>query len=98
MNILAALIERLPSSWIRTAGNWRGRSRSLKKLTDWLPGLLHHREGWIRRGVGQGLRFNVAQSNVGFLLGTHDPEVQCAFQQLLRPGMNVYDVGANVGF
>jgi FkbM family methyltransferase len=35
---------------------------------------------------------------VGFLLGTHDPEVQYAFFRLLQPGMTVYDIGANVGF
>jgi FkbM family methyltransferase len=98
MNLLATLVESVPSSWIRTAGALRGRSRSLKKLTDWLPQLLRHREGRIRHGVGRGLRFNTAHSAVGFLLGTHDPEVQFAFEQLLRPGMTVYDVGANVGF
>jgi FkbM family methyltransferase len=98
MNILASLVESLPSSWIRTAGAWRGRSRSLKKLTDWLPALLRHREGRIRHGVGRGLRFNTGHSAVGFLLGTHDPDVQLALEQLLRPGGTVYDIGANVGF
>jgi hypothetical protein len=98
MKDLAPLLRILPSSWIQTAGRLRGRSRTLKRLTDWLPGLLRHREAVIPHGVGRGLRFNAAHSAVGFLLGTHDPEVQQAFAQRLRPGMTVYDIGANVGF
>jgi FkbM family methyltransferase len=84
----------VPSSWIRQAGRWRW----LKAATDWLPALLHHQEGLIQRGPGRGLRFNAANSAVGFLLGAHDADVQDALARLLRPGMVVYDVGANVGF
>jgi FkbM family methyltransferase len=44
------------------------------------------------------LRFNPGGSASGFLLGTHDPGIQKALSVLLKPGMVVYDVGANVGF
>jgi FkbM family methyltransferase len=67
-------------------------------MTDWLPALLRNREGTIQKGLGRGLRFNGGQSAVGFLLGTHDLEVQFAMARLIRPGMTVYDIGANVGF
>jgi FkbM family methyltransferase len=98
MGILLSLVGRVPSRWITTAGALRGRSAWFKRATDWLPALLRHREDRIQRGLGQGLRFNGANSAVGFLLGTHDPEVQFVLNRLLRPGMTVYDIGANVGF
>jgi FkbM family methyltransferase len=98
MIMLLPLLGRMPRSWIRAAGSLRGRSRWLKSMTDWLPALLRHRDGRIQRGLGRGLRFNGADSAVGFLLGTHDPDVQFAMGRLLQPGMTVYDIGANVGF
>jgi FkbM family methyltransferase len=52
----------------------------------------------ILRGAGQGLRFNVAGSHSGFILGNHEPEVQQLLAAILRPGMVYYDAGANVGF
>jgi FkbM family methyltransferase len=67
-------------------------------MTDWLPGLLRNQDGRIKSGLGRGLRFNPGPSAVGFLFGTHDPEVQHVLGRLLRRGMTVYDVGANVGF
>lgn len=53
----------------------------------------------IRRGPARGLKFNSGRArNVGFLLGTYEPEVQTLYTSLIAPGMVVYDVGANVGF
>ncbi len=98
MGVLLNLLDRMPPTWIRTAGALRGRFSWIKKMTDWLPAMLRNREGRIQKGLGRGLRFNGANSAVGFLLGTHDLEVQYALSRLLRPGMTVYDVGANVGF
>ena len=31
-------------------------------------------------------------------LGTYEPELQAALQEFIRPGMTVYDVGANIGY
>lgn len=31
-------------------------------------------------------------------LGTYEPELQTALQEFLKPGMTVYDVGANIGY
>lgn len=31
-------------------------------------------------------------------LGTYEPELQAALREFLRPGMTVYDVGANIGY
>jgi FkbM family methyltransferase len=76
----------------------RGRSARIKQMTDWLPAMLRNREGRIQKGLGRGLRFNGAHSAIGFVLGTHDLEVQYALARLLTPGMVAFDIGANVGF
>jgi FkbM family methyltransferase len=98
MRVMTNLLNRIPASWIRAASAVRGSSASIKSATDWLPDLLRNREGRIQRGLGRGLRFHGGSSAVGFLLGTHDLELQYAMSKLLKPGMIVYDLGANVGF
>jgi FkbM family methyltransferase len=98
MGVLLELLDRVPPSWIRAAGAARGSSRRVKAMTDWLPALLRGQESRIQRGLGRGLRFNGANSAMGFVLGTHDPEVQYALSMVLKPGMVAYDIGANVGF
>src|SRR5437773_4270090 len=98
MRLLLSLVDRMPAPWIRAFSSLRGRHRWIKKATDWLPNLLRNREGFIQRGLGRGLRFDGAQSAVGFLLGTRDMDVQYALARLLRHGMTVFDIGANVGF
>jgi FkbM family methyltransferase len=96
--MLFELMGRMPPSWVRAAGALRGRSPWVRRMTDWLPGLLRNQDGRIKSGLGQGLRFNPGSSAVGFLFGTHDLEVQYVLGRLLRPGMTVFDIGANVGF
>src|SRR3974390_2440473 len=98
MGLLLGLLDRMPASWIRAAGAIRGKSPFVKRMTDWLPGMIRNREGRIQKGLGCGLRFNGGDSAVGFLLGTHDFEVQHAFHQLLQPEMITYDIRANSGF
>ena len=65
---------------------------------DWVASTMKHEDTIIQRGVGAGLRFNPGGSNAGYLLGLIEFNVQRALQLWLRPGMTVYDVGANVGF
>jgi len=98
MKLLLELLDRVPASWIQAAGICRGRHRWIKATTDWLPNLIRNREGQIQKGLGRGLRLNPGQSTVGFLLGTHDFDVQFVMSKLLKPGMTVYDIGANIGF
>jgi FkbM family methyltransferase len=33
-----------------------------------------------------------------FWVGTYEPEMQSALRELIKPGMTVYDVGANIGY
>jgi FkbM family methyltransferase len=49
-------------------------------------------------GLGRGLRFNAFDSLAGYALGSAEPSVQLALERIIRPGMTVFDIGANVGF
>lgn len=88
----------VPPSVVRRVALARARHPWLKSSLSWLPGILHNQEGTIRHGAAKGLRFNSGKSNVGFLLGSAEPNLQSIFQLLVNPGTVVYDIGANVGF
>ena len=46
-----------------------------------------------------GLRLHLdLHTEKDFWLGTYEPELQDAVRELVRPGMVVYDVGANIGY
>lgn len=49
-------------------------------------------------GIIKGMKWRVGASNHGCWLGTFEPDKQLAISALVRPGMNVIDVGANAGF
>jgi FkbM family methyltransferase len=38
------------------------------------------------------------QTEKDFWLGTYEPEMQSALEELIKPGMTIYDVGANIGY
>lgn len=52
----------------------------------------------IRRGPAKGLKWIVGSSTHGCWLGTYELEKQHALERFIRPGMTVYDIGANAGF
>lgn len=50
-------------------------------------------------GVGRGLRLQVLPGTPqSYWMGAHEPDVQALFQTTIKPGMVVYDCGANIGF
>ena len=53
----------------------------------------------VQHGPGEGiwLRLN-PRTGRDYFQGTVEPEVQAILQRIVRPGMNVYDIGANIGF
>ncbi|MCC6436723.1 MAG: FkbM family methyltransferase [Acidimicrobiales bacterium] len=59
---------------------------------------LRGRQSAMRQGVGRGLLFDPGASNPDYAIGSNEPAVQDLFARVIRPGMVVYDVGANVGF
>jgi len=56
------------------------------------------RTGRIVTGAGAGLKFNAANSNPAYVLGTNETPVQQVLAQRLAVGGVFYDIGANVGF
>lgn len=100
MSLLIQVVGCLPRSWLKAQAAIRSRGDHawFNWVFDWATSHFKHRDGVITRGVGRGLKFNAGDSNAGYLLGITEPETQAAFAALLRPGMTVYDVGANVGF
>jgi FkbM family methyltransferase len=70
----------------------------VKPVFELMANRVRNQDGEIQQGVGRGLRFNTGKSIAGYLLGTAEPDMQAALKTLVRPGMTVYDLGANVGF
>ncbi|MGE0192605.1 MAG: FkbM family methyltransferase [Planctomycetota bacterium] len=70
------------------------------RVLRWLGSL--YREGsvtTIRYGHAAGLRWRRHHRYVnGYWLGIYEPDVQAALARLVRPGMRVFDIGANAGF
>jgi FkbM family methyltransferase len=92
------ILGAVPSGFLRFLSRNQWRSRTLRRICAWGASWVKGQDAVILRGTGQGLRFNVAGSHSGFILGNHEPEVQELLAGVLRPGMVYYDVGANVGF
>src|SRR5712691_602322 len=88
----------MPISIIEWVSRTGARFPWLKRRLNWYRDTLRNQEETIQRGAGKGLRFNAGPSNIGFILGNADPDVQNALQTLVHPGDVIYDVGANVGF
>ncbi len=98
MNLFPELVGLLPQAWIKFASRAQWRNPLLRWGFEWCADRFRDQDGTIQRGVGKGLRFNPGRANAGFLLGTSELDVQTALSVLVKPGMVVYDIGANVGF
>ncbi len=97
--LLLTMAGKLPKAWLMRATQLRFRYPKIEPLLDWcLDFALRGRDSVIQGGIGAGLRFNCDHGPISFLFGIHEPGVQHAFELLARPGMMVYDVGANLGF
>jgi len=70
----------------------------IKPTFELIANRIRNRDDVIQQGVGRGLRFNSGRSIAGYVLGIAEPDIQKAFVALIKPGMTVYDLGANVGF
>ncbi|HEV2989827.1 MAG TPA: FkbM family methyltransferase [Candidatus Angelobacter sp.] len=88
----------LPPYLVRSVARAGARHPWIKRRLNWYRDMLRHQDGIIQHGAAKGLRFNTGASNVGFLLGSAEPESQNALALLVRPNAVVYDIGANVGF
>jgi len=97
MNLTVELARRLPDRLLNALLRLR-LNPLLRPGFDWYAARMRNENSVIQRGAGNGLRFNPGGSNASYLLGTVEPETQHILQLWLRPGMCVYDIGANVGF
>jgi FkbM family methyltransferase len=53
----------------------------------------------IASGLGQGLKLRVLPGTPqSYWMGTHEPAMQQAIREQIKPGMVVYDCGANIGY
>lgn len=52
----------------------------------------------IRTGLNRGMKWIVGSSTHGCWLGTYESDKQVVLSRFLKPGMTVFDVGANAGF
>ncbi len=52
----------------------------------------------MRSGINRGMKWIVGSSIHGCWLGTYELEKQSIIKRFVRPGMTVFDIGANVGF
>jgi FkbM family methyltransferase len=97
--LVDSLLNQLPIGVVKSISALQWRAPWLRKAYLLAASRYTGRDGVIQRGPAQGLRFNSGPAcNAGFLLGTYEPCVQEIYAALIRPGMTVYDVGANVGF
>jgi FkbM family methyltransferase len=75
----------------------------LGPCASWVSGKLIPRDTltWtqVRRGPGEGLWLRLNPRSGGeYFHGEVEPDVQDILQEFLRPGMTIYDIGANIGF
>lgn len=92
------IVSLLPAGLLRRVGRWQWAGALQQRLVRSGSRWLRHQDVTIRHGLGAGLRFNAGGANPGYALGTSEPIVQEALGGMLRPGVVVWDVGANVGF
>jgi FkbM family methyltransferase len=88
----------LPDPIVEAVLRARLNNPVLKPAFDWCAKRMKNQDSVIQRGVGEGLRFNPGDSIASYLLGKVEEPLQKLLQLWLKPGMTVYDVGANVGF
>jgi len=98
MSALVYLAGKLSPKWYYRVTQLRYKFPFLGTILSKAGDRLRNRDGVIQGGLGKGLKFNVGNSIAGYLLGTQEPHVQAAIKHLVRDGMVVYDLGANVGF
>ena len=98
LSLAAAAARLLPASW----KNAIYRSGPLARFIR--SGLNHAAPTGLTRvtvaaGELQGAELLIdMQAKKNYWLGTYEPELQAAVRHWLRPGMVVYDVGANIGY
>lgn len=98
MRVLGRLVRLLPSSLVIRISGARHKYPWLKPIFNRVADDFRHRDGVIENGPGKGLKYNPGSTAAGYLLGLAEPEFQQALVKIVKPGMVVWDLGANAGF
>lgn len=98
MRLLTKVAGKVPHRWLMSVARLQYRYPWVKPIFELAANRVRNQDGEIQQGVGRGLRFNTGKSIAGYLLGTAEPDMQAALKAIVRDGMTVYDLGANVGF
>lgn len=98
MTVVTKIAGKVPPKWLGSIARLQYRYRWVKPAFELVANRVREQDGEIQQGVGIGLRFNAGRSMAGYLLGTAEPDMQLALKAMIREGMTVYDLGANVGF
>ena len=96
---LGALFARLlPRSVKQAVYAWPPLARALRAvLNQAAPGGLTLTR--VAAGELSGMRLYLnLQTEKDYWLGTYEPELQAAVRHFVKPGMVIYDVGANIGY
>jgi FkbM family methyltransferase len=89
-----SVLDRGLSRWPRAQSKFEVARNSLRR------GIFPSREIWLQveSGLARGLWLHLRiPEEAGFWRGEHEPAVQQAISEIVRPGDVVYDVGAHIG-
>jgi FkbM family methyltransferase len=95
---IQAIAGKIPVTWIKRISALQFTSPAFRAVLNVGSRAFRHRDLTIRKGIGRGLRFNTGDSNIGYVLGTTEMDVQQLLAQHVAKGSVVYDVGAHIGF
>ena len=98
MEIVAKLSERVPQSWFKALVHARNSNRFVRWSSEWFAELLRNRTVRVTSGPAKGLLFDAGSTNTNIGIPSFEPDVLHSLEILLKPGMNVFDVGACFGF
>jgi FkbM family methyltransferase len=91
---IAGVLNRIGLGALARAPAPRWLGRQLRTTSSTQP-----KVSTVVSGLGRGLKLVVLpETPLSHWLGTHEPETQRVLRERLRPGMVVYDCGANVGY
>ena len=91
------IVDRVPVPAMR----WLSRQQFrpvIGPLVKAATGPLRNRPRVVAHGRAAGLKIDPSGANAGYALGTTESRVQDVFAENVKPGMVVWDVGANIGF
>jgi FkbM family methyltransferase len=98
MEIVAKLSERVPQSWFRAFVHARNSNRFVRWSSEWFAELLRNRIVRVASGPAKGLLFDAGSTSTNIGLPSFEPDLLHSLEILLKPRMNVFDVGACFGF